>query len=395
MKHRQQIAQQLEDVISASPALRQLQQQQLPAVLIRCMAKLGFTEPTPIQAACWPAACAGKDLQGLAEPGSGKTLAYLLPAFVRLSESAADPSGGPKMGPSASQVSTASTVLPVLPEVLILTPSRELAQQVLGQCTALFSTTGISTCCVYGGVPKEQQVLQLQQRQPRVVVATPGRLLDLVDGAVLSLQAVQYVVLDEADKMLSIGFEPQLQRLKGMLLDTSQAQAAAAADDNAAATTSNRNSKLKKRQGQAAAADNGLGNSGTGSKTRKPQVLLFTATLPAAVHITAAAWLLPGAELVKVTAGADAISRSITQVILQDVKNCAAAIIFCCYHCCMVQCLLLSLLCSQSKQAKQAVSEAACLPQQCQHAVPCSTLNRAQSASMKLSLVHGGSACTS
>eukprot|EP00775_Hariotina_reticulata_P002128 gene2128-2447_t len=190
---RQQVVVQLEDVIAASPALRQLQQQQLPAVLIRCMAKLGFMDPTPIQAACWPAACAGKDLQGLAEPGSGKTLAYLLPAFARLSDSDNGAPGGAGPGSSVSQVSTTAAVPPVLPEVLILAPSHELAQQVLGQCTALFSTTGVSSSCVYGGVPKEQQVLQLQQRRPRVVVATPGRLLDLLDAAVLSLQAIVHV----------------------------------------------------------------------------------------------------------------------------------------------------------------------------------------------------------
>lgn len=312
---RQQVVQQLEDVIAASPALLQLQQQHLPAVLIRCMAKLGFMEPTPIQAACWPAACAGKDLQGLAEPGSGKTLAYLLPAFARLSDSDNGAPGGQGPGTSVSQVSTTAAVPPVLPEVLILAPSRELAQQVLGQCTALFNTTSISSSCVYGGVPKEQQVLQLQQRRPRVVVATPGRLLDLLDAAVLSLQAVQYVVLDEADKMLSVGFEPQLQRLKGMLLDSRQGQAAAAAatDGSAAAATAKESSKANKRKAQAV-PDAKHGSSVTGNRPGRPQVLLFTATFPAAVHAIAADWLLPDAEVVKVTAGADAISRSITQV---------------------------------------------------------------------------------
>lgn len=288
-QRRQQQQQQLDDVIAANPALQTLSNDMNPLVA-RCMAKLGYYEPTPIQSAAWPAAAAGKDLQGIAEPGSGKTLAYLLPAFARLASN----------DTSSAANGSSSGIEVVQPQMLVLAPSRELAQQVYNNCKSLFAVTALSTCCVFGGAPKDQQVTKLQQRQPAVLVATPGRLLDLVDSGVIGLERVRVVVLDEADKMLSVGFEPQLQRLKGLLLDNRVTSAQQLQQQPV-----KKKHKKQKREAGPAAVDGG---------NLRPQVLLFTATFPAAVQLTAEGWLQPDAVKVTVRAGADSISRTITQV---------------------------------------------------------------------------------
>lgn len=147
----------------------------------------------------------------------------------------------------------------------------------------------------------------LQQRQPQLLVATPGRLLDLVDGGVLDLSCTRLVVLDEADKMLSVGFEPQLQRLQGMLLSASQAAAAATVAAAGSEQQEGRKAKKQQRQQKQQAAAAAAGPA-------KPQVLMFSATLPPAVRQTAAAWLTQGCPVISVSAGADSISKTITQV---------------------------------------------------------------------------------
>ncbi|EFJ43202.1 hypothetical protein VOLCADRAFT_121455 [Volvox carteri f. nagariensis] len=151
------------------------------------------------------------------------------------------------------------------------------------------AVTGLRTVCVFGGASREEQAALLTSKQPHVLVATPGRVLDLVDGGELKLQgSVQYLVLDEADKMLSLGFKPQLDRLYGMLLQPYDKSA----DDGAA----NLVAAAKK-------------------KSAKAKVLLFSATMPTDVAAAAAQWLrLP--EIVQVSAcGANAISRTVTQVV--------------------------------------------------------------------------------
>jgi ATP-dependent RNA helicase DDX5/DBP2 len=265
------------------------------------MAKLGYVEPTPIQQAAWQPAVAGRDVQGVAEPGSGKTLAYLLPLLVRLADM--QPAAA---AAAAGDSSSSSSEAPVQPHGLILAPSRELAQQVFAVAASLAGVTGISSSCVFGGVPKQQQSEKLSSVLPRLLVATPGRLLELIGDGLIGLGSAQVVVLDEADKMLSVGFEPQLQLLKGMLLSDRQGSS----------------SKLKKKRKQAdsaaAAAAAGLGASQQQQQQQgsgRLQVLLFTATLPAAVQATADVWLLPAAVRVSCTAGADSISRTITQVL--------------------------------------------------------------------------------
>jgi ATP-dependent RNA helicase DBP3 len=146
----------------------------------------GFSNPTPIQAQCWPVLASGRDIIGIAETGSGKTLAFSIPALAHLkhrveSEGKASKGGCPKM--------------------LIVSPTRELAMQSQEVLDVAGSSCGVRSVCVYGGVPKWTQKEALK-KGVEVVVATPGRLIDLINEGVCDLSQVSYLVLDEADRML-------------------------------------------------------------------------------------------------------------------------------------------------------------------------------------------------
>ncbi len=156
---------------------------------------LGFDEPTPIQYAAIPRAMTGQDILGSAETGTGKTAAFLLPLLHHL---LATPSPAHSL------------------RALILVPTRELALQVAAEATALASRTHLRTVPIYGGVSLSQQQQSLR-RGADVVIATPGRLLDHVSRRNVSFTALQVLVLDEADRMLDIGFLPDLRRIIALL----------------------------------------------------------------------------------------------------------------------------------------------------------------------------------
>lgn len=221
--------------------------------------------------------------------------------------------------------------------MLVLAPTRELAMQVAATCRLVRKLTGLRTACVFGGVPKEQQA-ELLQKKPHIVVATPGRLLDLVDDGVVTLKpgaaagaaaapsgsdgpsatGVAYVVLDEADKMLSLGFQAQLERLRSMVLPAPSSQAVVGA-------AGTEDKKKKKAAGKAGASgEAAAGAQGSGSS--RPQVLLFTATMPQEVASAAAQWLLPGATKVQVSASAASISKTVTQVVQVRLLACFACL---------------------------------------------------------------------
>mmetsp|Transcript_58781 Transcript_58781/g.140108 ORF Transcript_58781/g.140108 Transcript_58781/m.140108 type:complete len:508 (-) Transcript_58781:84-1607(-) len=159
----------------------------------------GFAAPSPIQAQGWPVAVAGSDLVAVAKTGSGKTLGYLLPAFRALKE--AEPAESSSAGVSC-------------PPVLVLAPTRELALQILAECEKFGPAAKVTSQAVFGGVPKGPQAKALKD-SPQVLVATPGRLQDLMEMGVISLAKVSYLVLDEADRMLDMGFEPEIAKILG------------------------------------------------------------------------------------------------------------------------------------------------------------------------------------
>ena len=157
----------------------------------------GFAKPTPIQCQGWPMALSGRDVVGVAETGSGKTLTYCLPAIVHIN---AQPLLAPGDGPI----------------VLILAPTRELAVQIQTEISKFGKSSRIRNTCVYGGVPKGPQIRDLA-RGVEVCIATPGRLIDMLEAGKTNLRRVTYLVLDEADRMLDMGFEPQIRKIIGQI----------------------------------------------------------------------------------------------------------------------------------------------------------------------------------
>ena len=156
---------------------------------LRILKSQHINEPTAVQAQAIPIALEGRDLVGIAQTGTGKTLAFALPSLARLAN---NPSG--KAG------------------MLVLTPTRELAQQVHAVLAPLARAMGLRAACIFGGVGFEAQTKALRQRCP-VIVATPGRLLDHISRKNTHFEHLAVLVLDEADRMLDMGFLPDIQRI--------------------------------------------------------------------------------------------------------------------------------------------------------------------------------------
>ncbi|KAI4952871.1 RNA-dependent ATPase [Alternaria arbusti] len=150
-----------------------------------------FSAPTPIQAAVWPYLLSGRDMVGVAETGSGKTLAFGVPCVRYIAALPKNERKGVK--------------------AVIVSPTRELAVQIYDQLVALATPAGLSVVCVYGGVPKDPQVAAC--KKAHIVVATPGRLNDLIGDGSADLSKAEYVVLDEADRMLDKGFEEAIRQI--------------------------------------------------------------------------------------------------------------------------------------------------------------------------------------
>jgi len=190
-----------------------------------------FKKPTPIQSAAWPFILSGRDVIGVAETGSGKTLAFGVPCIRYISSL-----------PFPSKKASAA-------KAVIVSPTRELAVQIHDQLIQLATPAGLKTVCVYGGVPKDAQRQAL--RTAHIVVATPGRLNDLINEGAADLSNVGYVVLDEADRMLDKGFEEEIRKI----ISTTPSP------------------------------------SSTGSGTKGRQTLMFTATWPPSVRDLAATFM--------------------------------------------------------------------------------------------------------
>jgi ATP-dependent RNA helicase RhlE len=159
---------------------------------------MGYEHPTPIQADAIPVILEGRDVVGLAQTGTGKTAAFVLPLLQRLS-------GNKDKGIKA----------------LILAPTRELAEQINEVIINFSGRTGLKSVTVYGGVSHRNQISQLRSNA-RIVVACPGRLMDHIRGKTIDLSSVEYVVFDEADRMLDMGFMPDVKAIVAQLPKTRQ-----------------------------------------------------------------------------------------------------------------------------------------------------------------------------
>mmetsp|Transcript_115988 Transcript_115988/g.200558 ORF Transcript_115988/g.200558 Transcript_115988/m.200558 type:complete len:717 (+) Transcript_115988:74-2224(+) len=230
--------------------------------LVAAMRSQGYTAPTPIQAQAWPLASRGQDMVAVAKTGSGKTLAFMMPALARLCQtqnSAASKRGGPAQ-----------------PKVLVLAPTRELAQQIAAETQKFAMVPQSRVVAIYGGVPKGDQVRELQLGSD-IVIATPGRLLDFAadrpekgQGSLVSMKCVSYLVLDEADRMLDMGFEPDIRKIIADCPKSGRPEAAMM----------------------------------LGCPDPVRQTLFFTATWPKAVQRTAASLTTSGAVQIRIGQGA-------------------------------------------------------------------------------------------
>lgn len=170
----------------------------LSEAILRDLVDAGFASPTPIQERAIPPALAGRDVIGCAQTGTGKTAAFVIPMIERL---ATLPKGQPK--------------------ALILAPTRELALQTLTTIEKLGRSQRISATVIVGGADMQAQVRGLRQR-PDILVATPGRLLDHMWNGTIMLSSVKMLVLDEADRMLDMGFAPQINQILDALPEDRQ-----------------------------------------------------------------------------------------------------------------------------------------------------------------------------
>jgi ATP-dependent RNA helicase RhlE len=177
----------------------------LDAKLLRAVADSGYTAMTPIQAKAIPIVLEGRDVMGAAQTGTGKTAAFSIPLLQRMLKHESS-----SMSPARHPV-----------RAVVLAPTRELADQVAQNVLAYAKHTQLRVACVFGGVDIKPQAAQLKAGV-EVLIATPGRLLDHIEAKNCALHQVEYVVLDEADRMLDIGFLPDLQRILSYLPKTRQ-----------------------------------------------------------------------------------------------------------------------------------------------------------------------------
>ncbi|GAA5970789.1 hypothetical protein JCM11641_004456 [Rhodosporidiobolus odoratus] len=172
----------------------------LPAACIDVIKSLEYVAPTSIQAQAIPAIMSGRDIIGVAKTGSGKTMAFILPMFRHIKD---QPPLRPLDGPVA----------------MIMTPTRELATQIFKECKPFLKALGLRASCAYGGMPLKDNIADMK-RGSEVIVCTPGRMIELLttnSGRLINLQRVTYLVLDEADRMFDMGFEPQVMKIIGQI----------------------------------------------------------------------------------------------------------------------------------------------------------------------------------
>jgi len=172
--------------------LRSFQEANFPTSILQKFQQMGFQAPTPIQAQAWPMILSGHDVLGIAETGSGKTLGFALPGVIHIQNQPRSRRSGPLC--------------------LCVAPTRELAIQIETETKKFASSLGITVASCYGGAPRRRQE-SILRRGVDFLIATPGRLLDFLENRVVDLSYCSYIVFDEADRMLDMGFEPQIRAI--------------------------------------------------------------------------------------------------------------------------------------------------------------------------------------
>uniref|UniRef100_A0A8B9KSM1 Probable ATP-dependent RNA helicase DDX23 n=1 Tax=Astyanax mexicanus TaxID=7994 RepID=A0A8B9KSM1_ASTMX len=224
----------------------------LPPHILEVIDKCGYKEPTPIQRQAIPIGLQNRDIIGVAETGSGKTAAFLIPLLVWITTL-----------PKIDRIEDSDQG----PYAVILAPTRELAQQIEEETIKFGKPLGIRTVAVIGGISREDQGFRLRMGC-EIVIATPGRLIDVLENRYLVLGRCTYVVLDEADRMIDMGFEPDVQKILEYIPVTNQKPDTDEAEDPEKMTQNFESGKHKYRQ-----------------------TVMFTATMPPAVERLARSYL--------------------------------------------------------------------------------------------------------
>ncbi|XP_039279809.1 probable ATP-dependent RNA helicase DDX23 [Nilaparvata lugens] len=231
--------------------IRSWKESSIPAEILEIIDKVGYKDATPIQRQAIPIGLQNRDIIGVAETGSGKTLAFLIPLIMWIQSL-----------PKIDRMEDADQG----PYAIILAPTRELAQQIEEETNKFGQPLGIRTVVVVGGLSREEQGFRLRMGC-EVVIATPGRLIDVLENRYLVLNQCTYIVLDEADRMIDMGFEPDVQKILDYMPVTNLKPDNEDAEDEAK-LLANYNSKKKFRQ-----------------------TVMFTATMPPAVERLARTYL--------------------------------------------------------------------------------------------------------
>jgi len=224
--------------------IRYWRESAIPEEILTVIDKIGYKEPSPIQRQAIPIGMTNRDIIGVAETGSGKTAAFLIPLLVWIQSL-----------PKQTVIEEADQG----PYAIIMAPTRELAQQIEEETNKFGEPLGIRTVAVIGGLSREEQGFKLRLGC-EIVIATPGRLIDVLENRYLVLSRCTYIVLDEADRMIDMGFEPEVQKVLDHMPVTNMKPDTEYAED---VTALQENFKLK-------------------NKYR--QTVMFTATMPPAVE---------------------------------------------------------------------------------------------------------------
>lgn len=232
--------------------IRKWKEANLPKEILDVIDTIGYKEPSPIQRQAIPIGLQNRDIIGVAETGSGKTAAFLIPLLVWIT--------------SLPKIERKIDIIDKGPYAIIMAPTRELAQQIEEETLKFGKPIGIRTVAVIGGISREEQGFKLRQGC-EIVIATPGRLIDVLENRYLVLAQCTYVVLDEADRMIDMGFEPEVQKILEYLPVTNMKPDTDDAEDN----------------------EKMLANFNSTQKFR--QTVMFTATMPPTVEKLARKYL--------------------------------------------------------------------------------------------------------